>query len=168
MSTSKRISTCPFLTLSLFSAAMAAAAVLMPVQAAQSAPANAKLDKAELAAINAQYQRDRALCLSGQSNQETDACLYDAALAVETAKRRGYEVGPVPYAENARQRCDALKGDDRNDCVARMGGAGTVSGSVGAGGLYRELVTITRGPVPTQPEEDKTVKPVPANPEPKK
>jgi hypothetical protein len=165
MTSAKRTSTCPFLTLSLFSAAMAAALVLMPVQAAQ---ANPKLDKTELAAINAQYQRDRAVCLSGQSNQETDACLYDAALAVETAKRGGYETGPVPYAENARQRCDALKGDDRNDCVARMAGAGTVTGSVAAGGIYRELVTITRGTVVIKPDEDKAALPASASPEPKK
>jgi fumarylacetoacetate (FAA) hydrolase family protein len=163
MNPTKSTSSCPFLTLSLFSAAMAAAAVLMPVQAAQATPAGPKIDKVELAAINAQYQRDRAVCLAGQSNQDMDACLYDAALAVETAKRRGYETGPVPYAENARQRCDALKGDDRSDCMARMNGAGTVSGSVAAGGLYRELVTITRGPVPLTPAAEPS-----AAPEPKK
>jgi hypothetical protein len=168
MTPSKRTSIGPFLSLCLLSAAMAAAAVLMPARAAQATQTGPKLDKAELAAINAQYQRDRAVCLSGQSNQETDACLYDAALAVETAKRGGYETGPVPYAENARQRCDALKGDDRNDCVARMGGAGTVTGSVAAGGIYRELVTITRGTVVIKPDEAKTPLPAAASPEPKK
>ena len=44
-------------------------------------------------------------------------------------------------AENALKRCTPLPEELRRDCEARMRGAGTVSGSVEAGGIYRELVT---------------------------
>lgn len=40
---------------------------------------------------------------------------------------------------------------DRNDCVARIQGQGTTSGSVAAGGIYRELVTRIVGEVPAAP-----------------
>jgi hypothetical protein len=158
MTTAQKTSSCPFVATSLLSVALAAAAALTPmhaVSAAQPVQTTVKLDKAELAAISAQYRQDRAACLSGQTTQELDACLYDAALTVETAKRRGFETGNVPYADNARLRCEPLRGADRNDCVARMRGEGTVSGSVAAGGIYRELVTITHDAVPATSEPAK-------------
>jgi len=37
--------------------------------------------------------------------------------------------------------------EDRADCEARMRGQGTTSGSAAPGGIYRELVTRTVGPV---------------------
>jgi hypothetical protein len=156
MTTPTNTSSRPFLITSVLSAALAIAAVLLPMQmvrAAQPAVTKIRLDRDELAVIAAQYRQNRAVCFSGQSMQELDACLYDAALAVEMAKRRGYETGNVPYADNALQRCEPLRGADRNDCTARMRGQGTVSGSVATGGIYRELVTITRDevPAPTEP-----------------
>ena len=40
----------------------------------------------------------------------------------------------------------ALAGDDARDCMTRMNGGGTASGSVEAGGLYRESVTTQVNP----------------------
>jgi hypothetical protein len=47
-------------------------------------------------------------------------------------------------------RCEALAGDDRAACVARMNGEGTISGSVAGGGILRELVTSEVVPSPPQ------------------
>jgi hypothetical protein len=41
-----------------------------------------------------------------------------------------------------------LAGDERRDCLARMRGEGTVSGSVEAGGILREKVTVVPAPAP--------------------
>jgi hypothetical protein len=43
---------------------------------------------------------------------------------------------------NALKRCEPLREPDRQDCVLRTQGQGTTTGSVAAGGIYRELVTI--------------------------
>ncbi|MEO7339093.1 MAG: hypothetical protein ABIV63_21160, partial [Caldimonas sp.] len=57
---------------------------------------------------------------------------------------------------NAKDRCDALSGDERSDCVARMKGEGTTSGSVAGGGILREKRTIVQGaPVVVQPAQTK-------------
>jgi len=53
---------------------------------------------------------------------------------------------PEERERNRYARCDNLQGDDRQYCIRRMNGEGTVSGSVEGGGLYREL-TVT---VPAQ------------------
>jgi hypothetical protein len=88
------------------------------------------------------YQQERAMCMSGQSNQDRATCLQEAGAAFAQARREGLDDGPaVQYQRNALQRCEALSGDDRQACVARMQGQGTTSGSAAAGGIYRELVT---------------------------
>ena len=58
------------------------------------------------------------------------------------------DADPGRYARNALERCKALPEPDRNDCVLRMQGRGTTSGSVEGGGIYRELVTIIPGEAP--------------------
>ena len=47
-------------------------------------------------------------------------------------------------------RCEALAGDERTACVARIRGEGSVSGSVAGGGILREIViTEPVKPAPT-------------------
>jgi len=89
----------------------------------------------------ARYQRERAVCTSGQSNQDRVTCLREAGAAFAQARHEGLSDGPSPYARNARQRCEALPQDDRQGCLARMQGQGTTSGTAASGGIYRELVT---------------------------
>lgn len=94
--------------------------------------------------IEAAYQRERALCLSGLTHQERADCLREAGAARAEA-RRGLLKDPAPpsqYMENALQRCRALPDADRADCEARVRGEGTVRGSVEAGGIYRETRTL--------------------------
>ena len=92
------------------------------------------------------YQQERAACIGGQSNQDQATCLREAGAALAEAKRSRLDDAAEDYAANALKRCARLPGDDRQDCEARMQGQGTTSGSVAAGGIYRELVTRKVGP----------------------
>lgn len=96
----------------------------------------------------ARYDQERAVCLSGQSNQDRATCLREAGAAYADAGNRGADVGAAQYQKNATRRCDGLPDADRHDCMARMQGQGTTSGSVAAGGISRELVTREVGGVP--------------------
>ena len=97
-----------------------------------------------LAAGEAQirYQQDRAACSSGASNQSRDTCLKEAGAAYAEARKGELGAAATPDARNASLRCKPLSGDERRDCLARMQGAGTTSGSAASGGILRELVTI--------------------------
>jgi hypothetical protein len=100
-------------------------------------------------AASARYQRERAVCMSGQSNQDRATCLREAGAAFAQARHEGSSEGPAPYARNARQRCEGLPQDDRQGCLARMQGQGTTSGAAASGGIYRELVTHEVNPPST-------------------
>ncbi len=98
----------------------------------------------------ARYQQERAVCASGQSNQDRATCLREAGAAYAEAKRRASgDEDPAQYKANALKRCERLPDPDRRDCMARMDGQGTTSGSAAAGGISRELVT--RETVPPSP-----------------
>ena len=103
------------------------------------------------------YARERAACLDGSSQQDRATCLKEAGAARDEA-RRGH-LGPSTKADNtqinATARCNALPAKDKDDCIARVHGAGTTSGSVKEGGIYRELVTTT--PAPSSSSSPSTV-----------
>jgi hypothetical protein len=125
---------------------MASALLLCGV--AQAAPPAATAGAAESRAAQARYAQDVALCKSGASHQDRATCLREAGAALAEARRGGLGDGPAPYAANQVKRCDPLPGDQRQDCIARMQGQGTTSGSVEGGGIYRELVTRETDPTP--------------------
>ncbi len=89
----------------------------------------------------ARYQQDRAACISGQSNQDRATCLREAGAALQEAKRGRVGDSGSAYEQNRLIRCDGLPAGDREDCLRRMRGEGSVSGSVASGGIYRELRT---------------------------
>ncbi len=122
--------------LNLRSAALCAAGTLLlaPVCFAQGGKVRSD--------IEARYQRDRAACMSGQTNQDRATCLREAGAARDEA-RRG-RLGGQAAEQNRMMRCEPLPQDDREDCQRRMRGEGTISGSVEGGGIYRELVTPSR------------------------
>ncbi|MGP1675693.1 MAG: hypothetical protein ACTS6J_00875 [Burkholderiales bacterium] len=95
----------------------------------------------KLAEAQARYQQDRAACIGGQSNQDRATCLREAGAALQAAKRGDLGEGQSAYEQNRLIRCERLPAGDRNDCLRRMRGEGTVSGSVESGGIYRELRT---------------------------
>lgn len=80
--------------------------------------------------------------MSGKSHQDRTTCLKEAGASFAESKRGSLGGGSDPYEQNQRLRCEAHQAaDDREDCLRRMRGEGTVSGSVEGGGIYRELRT---------------------------
>jgi hypothetical protein len=100
----------------------------------------------------ARYEAERAACTSGRSNQDRATCLREAGAAYAEA-RRGLLNNETPEATmtNRLKRCEALPEADRQDCMARMQGQGTTTGSPATGGVYRELVTRDVGPSASAP-----------------
>ena len=90
--------------------------------------------------IEARYERERAVCLSGRSSQDQATCMREAVNARDAALHGELDQGNASYRRNAQARCDVLTGDDRLDCIARMSGEGRISGSVEGGGLLREYI----------------------------
>lgn len=89
------------------------------------------------------YERERAVCMNGQSNQDRATCLREAGAAYEEARRHRLGNGAAPFARNAMQRCENFLDEDRAACEARMMGHGTTRGSAAAGGILRELEVTT-------------------------
>ena len=83
-----------------------------------------------------------AACNNGSSQQTRDTCLLEARNAAAAKRASQLNTNPGAVDANAAQRCDALQGDDKLACQARMTGAGTTQGSVSGGGVIRELEVI--------------------------
>lgn len=98
---------------------------------------------ADMAEAKARYQQERATCMSGESHQDRATCLREAGAALAESKRGNLGGGMGQYEQNQLRRCDAHPAEDREDCLRRMRGEGTTSGSVEGGGIYRELRTTT-------------------------
>ena len=119
-----------------------------------SSAAMAATSAATLSDAQARYQKERAACMNGQSNQDRATCLKEAGAALDEARRGHLNEDGAAYQRNALARCDALPEAERSDCVARMhGDSTTVSGSVRDGGLLRERVTRQVG-APAAPGSD--------------
>lgn len=98
-------------------------------------------DRGKLSDAQMAYQRDRAACISGQTNQDRATCLREAGAALQEARRGRLDDAQAQFERNRLLRCDRQPAEDRQDCVRRMNGEGFTSGSVEGGGIYRELVT---------------------------
>ena len=101
-------------------------------------------------------------CIQGRTPSGGVGCISAAEASLTRSRQAALDKDPAQYQRNALVRCDRLIGDDRQDCVARIQGQGTTSGSVETGGIYRELVTRTVGtpapvaqPAPQQLPDDK-------------
>jgi len=115
---------------------------------AQAAPKARNVDPLRL-----QYERERANCMTGQTNQPRDVCLREAGAAYAQA-RQGKLISPggdrpEQWAANALKRCQAQPVEDREMCERRVR-EGQVVGSVQAGGQLTTL-TVRSTDVPKQP-----------------
>lgn len=102
------------------------------------------------------FQRDNAACNGMRDETTREQCRSVARSRHIQALPTPPEEQPEALARNLIQRCNALPLGLRGDCVARMQGQGTTSGSVAGGGIYRELVTrevgvaeVVQSPQPT-------------------
>ena len=93
------------------------------------------------------YQRERAACLAGATQQDKATCLEEANNAAAD-KKRGLIQSEADrtLVANATQRCEALGGEDRAACMARVMGMGNTSGSVAGGGVIKEVETVVLPP----------------------
>lgn len=120
-------------------AALAAAVLTanLPAQAATASPA-----ATSSSAARAKYARDTARCrtLPVQSTERAN-CLSEASTAFAQTQPDKPSEAPNILVANAMRRCDPLPEPDKRDCLVRMQGGGTISGSVASGGILRELKT---------------------------
>jgi hypothetical protein len=113
----------------------------------------------ETAAFAELNRQERTVCMKTEAGAVRDDCMLDAFGANLSRQRHTLDDVAPDYARNAIRRCDALKGDLREGCLARMRGDGTTTGTAREGGIYRELVTAQQAPSDTQKEAN-----APANP----
>ena len=91
-----------------------------------------------LSDAQARYKQERAVCMSGKSNQDRATCLKEAAAALQEARRGNLSSGSdTNLGLNRMVRCEALPVQDREDCALRMQ-QGATSGSAQQGGILRE------------------------------
>ena len=125
----------------------AASALVVAAVIAGAAPALAA-DKAAALKNVAAAKPARGACPYGIATDGSTNCMTKADYDVARARQDALDRDPAQYMRNALSRCESLQGDDRRDCVARIEGRGTTSGSVEGGGIYRELVTREVGVAP--------------------
>ena len=104
----------------------------------------------------ANYQKDRADCLNGQTGESKKTCLREAGAALHDAKTGRLDKNDANFEQNAVARCQVFKEQDDRDLCERRQREGTVSGSVAGGGDIRELTV-------TVPARDNTAQPQPTS-----
>lgn len=95
------------------------------------------------AAAQQRHRSESAACASKADAETRRTCLKEAGAAQDEAGRDGLRTPQADLSRNAKLRCDALPGDQKASCLARMSGAGVTSGSVEGGGVLRELRVST-------------------------
>ena len=99
-------------------------------------PLGAELD------ASGRYQQEVRACMDGRTAADQATCLKEARNAEADRKRGALGGSNAQFEANARARCNALGGEEKAACEARMMGYGTVSGSVAGGGILREVETV--------------------------
>ena len=115
------------------------------------APAAFAADKAASMGAKARLQHDRVVCARIRAQGVRDECLSEASTLYAGTQPSHPDENPAQLTRNALKRCEALREPDRQDCVLRMQGQGTTTGSVSGGGIYRELVTREVGEPAAKP-----------------
>ena len=104
------------------------------------AAAAAKGKAAAAGESRTEFQAERAQC-DRRSTEDLVACRREAGAALQASRHGELDDHGANFEQNRLARCSYLKGGDQQDCERRMRGEGTASGSVEAGGIYRELHT---------------------------
>ena len=120
-------------------AALAALAVLPALAAG---PSGAAVDP------KARYAKESAACSRIAEHGARANCLSEASTRLAATQPTPPGESAELLRQNAIKRCEVLPEPERKECLLRMQGQGTVSGSVEGGGVLRELVTREVG-VPT-------------------
>jgi hypothetical protein len=85
---------------------------------------------------------EMAACNSGKTQQARETCMTEVRNA--NAEKRAGKLGDAngQLTTNAVQRCSVFKGEEKIACEARVVGVGGTQGSVGGGGVIREVETV--------------------------
>ena len=129
-------------------AARCAVAVLLGLAGAEQAAGAAK----SADPLRLQYAREKAACLTGQTQQPRNVCLREAGAAYAQARQgRLVSPGDTPeqWAANALKRCQAQPAEDRELCERRVR-EGVVDGDAAAGGQIKSL-TVRSTDIPKTP-----------------
>ena len=87
-------------------------------------------------------QSEMAACINGTTQQSRDTCIIEVQNA-NAAKRAGQlNNSGDQFKANEMQRCNALPGEEKVACEARMNGYGKTEGSVSGGGALRQVETV--------------------------
>jgi hypothetical protein len=103
-------------------------------------------DQSATDSAKAQYDAERARCMSGTTGQDQASCLRSAGAAYDSAKQGKLTNPNTQFHDNALARCASLPPSDRADCESRVDGGGDSSGSVKGGGVIKQTVTPVPAP----------------------
>lgn len=112
------------------------AAVAMTAATAQVASGTTGIDATGSA------QSEAAACNSGRTQQDRETCLREVRNANADKRAGKLDNAGAQFNANAAQRCNALTGEDKVACEARVVGFGNTQGSVAGGGVIREVETV--------------------------
>jgi hypothetical protein len=118
----------------------AAALLAMSAATAQVATGTTGID------ASGSYQQEVQACMSGKTQEDQATCLREARNAQADKKRGVLDNDSANFQANAVARCNALTGEDKAACQARMMGFGNTTGSVAGGGVLREVETVVLPP----------------------
>lgn len=96
-----------------------------------------------------QYQKDVERCNTTPGIDKA-ACLKEAGAAAQAARQDQLtNPGMGTETTDRTRRCDALTGDQREECIQLMNSSDTrTQGSVEGGGVLRELTITVPAPTP--------------------
>ena len=111
-------------------------------------------------------QSEKAACHSGMSQQDHATCMREATNAAAEKRSGKLEGSSTELEANAVKRCEVLTGDEKIACQARIAGYGSTSGSVGGGGVVRQVETVVvpadAGTVTIEPKTQGDIVVIPA------
>ena len=104
---------------------------------------------------------EMAACNNGQTQQDRETCMKEVRNANAEKRAGKLDNAGGQFGANAAQRCEALLGEEKIACEARVIGIGSTQGSVAEGGVLREVETVVvpndGSPVRVEPKTDSIV-----------
>ena len=85
---------------------------------------------------------EMAACKNGTTQQSRETCMAEARNASASKRAGRLDNAGGQFKANALLRCEALKGEDKIACEARVAGLGSAQGSVAGGGVITQVETV--------------------------
>lgn len=107
-------------------------------------------------------QSETVACNTGNTQQDRETCLNEVKNANAARNAGKVDNAGGQFEVNALSRCEVFSGNEKVTCIARMKSNGQAAGSVGGGGIIREIQTVVPPIVsPSPSSEDVLRKPAP-------